>query len=684
MSGGHTSPHNPFESNQLSQNPMHLNSSLIKLALLVLLPAILHAAPVGTSFTFQGRLPNDAPANATVPMTFSLWDAATGGGNVGNPASLPLNVTVANRVFSVDLDFGTAAFTGDARWLQTTRNGVVDPQRIRVAPTPNAIFASTAGAVKAGAISTAQISDGAITGPKLGQGSIATGNIAENAITGAKIASGQVVRSISVNGSGNLRDVVNLAAGNNVTLTPSGDTVTISAPGGGGSGPWQTLNNNAYYNAGRIGIGTSTPSFPLHLSSTAAASGVLEALLQPNLANGGFNQIYLGRTAAGNSCGTFTYSYNASTPANSLLSLGLYDSSFSLNVLGNGNVGIGTTTANRHLVVSGLGFDGGGARFESLNHANSITISGVDGPGINDTAFLLLHDQTGPSLGAFVGLTGTAAGFSGDLRFGTALTERMRIKHNGNVGIGTDNPAVKLDVYSAESTAIVGASGSADVPAAIIGVNHVNNTGILGESRGSGVGVYGKSATGEGVHGESSSSLAAVVGVNLAGGAGVYGESRGGGYAGHFAGRTRVCTLEIYGGCDLAEPFPMKEDQIEKGSVVVIDDEHPGRLKLSTRAYDTQVAGIVSGANGISPGIALKQEGLVDQGQNVALTGRVYVKADASLGAIKPGDLLTTSDTPGHAMKVSDHGKSQGAILGKAMSALQGGTGLVLVLVTLQ
>jgi hypothetical protein len=141
--------------------------------------------------------------------------------------------------------------------------------------------------------------------------------------------------------------------------------------------------------------------------------------------------------------------------------------------------------------------------------------------------------------------------------------------------------------------------------------------------------------------------------------------------------------VTITGGADLAEPFPM-ESKIDKGSVVIIDEEHPGRLKMSTRAYDTQVAGIVSGANGIHPGISLTQEGALDAGQNVALTGRVYVKADASHGAIKPGDLLTTSDIAGHAMKVTDHTRAQGAILGKAMSALKEGTGLVLVLVTLQ
>ncbi len=145
-----------------------------------------------------------------------------------------------------------------------------------------------------------------------------------------------------------------------------------------------------------------------------------------------------------------------------------------------------------------------------------------------------------------------------------------------------------------------------------------------------------------------------------------------------------VCTLTIRGGCDVAEPFQMSTREIPKGAVVVIDDENAGRLKLSERAYDSRVAGIVSGANGINSGLSLHQEGAMEGGQNVALSGRVYVLADASSSPIKPGDLLTTSDTPGHAMKVADHGKAQGAILGKAMSGLKEGQGMVLVLVTLQ
>lgn len=144
-----------------------------------------------------------------------------------------------------------------------------------------------------------------------------------------------------------------------------------------------------------------------------------------------------------------------------------------------------------------------------------------------------------------------------------------------------------------------------------------------------------------------------------------------------------VRTITI-NGADLVEPFPIREEGIEKGSVVVIDEEHPGRLRRSTSAYDSRVAGIVSGARGIRHGIKLQQEGVLDQGENVALSGRVYVKADARYGAIRPGDLLTTSDTPGHAMKASDRERTPGAVLGKAMTPLEEGQGEVLVLVSLQ
>jgi hypothetical protein len=145
-------------------------------------------------------------------------------------------------------------------------------------------------------------------------------------------------------------------------------------------------------------------------------------------------------------------------------------------------------------------------------------------------------------------------------------------------------------------------------------------------------------------------------------------------------------SITIEGGSDLAEPFKISstDGEIPEGAVVVIDDANPGHLKISDQDYDTHVAGVVSGANGIHPGIQMQQQGLLDGGKNVALTGRVYVQADASNGAIRPGDLLTTSSIPGHAMRVTDHARAAGAILGKAMTGLAEGKGMVLVLVTLQ
>jgi hypothetical protein len=143
-------------------------------------------------------------------------------------------------------------------------------------------------------------------------------------------------------------------------------------------------------------------------------------------------------------------------------------------------------------------------------------------------------------------------------------------------------------------------------------------------------------------------------------------------------------TLTIRGGADLAEPFAMSGDPVQPGAVVVIDPDQPGRLKLSTSAYDHKVAGIMSGAGGVQPGISMIQTAKLEGGRNVALSGRVFALVDATQTPVRPGDLLTTSDTPGHAMRAANPALAQGSILGKAMTPLASGRGLVLVLVSLQ
>jgi hypothetical protein len=212
-----------------------------------------------------------------------------------------------------------------------------------------------------------------------------------------------------------------------------------------------------------------------------------------------------------------------------------------------------------------------------------------------------------------------------------------------------------------------------------------NATGVGGTSTG-GIGVYGESTNSEGVRGTSHhKDHGGVVGVNdAAGGIAVYGIAPNGGYAAWFNGRTKTNVVEITGGSDLAELFDVSEDKADPGTLMIIDAANPGHLTISTVAYDTKVAGIVSGAGGVNPGLTLRQDGVMEGDTHVAIAGRVYVKATAINGAIEPGDLLTTSDVPGHAMKAADPDRSQGAIIGKAMTGLDSGMGLVLVLVNLQ
>ena len=78
------------------------------------------------------------------------------------------------------------------------------------------------------------------------------------------------------------------------------------------------------------------------------------------------------------------------------------------------------------------------------------------------------------------------------------------------------------------------------------------------------------------------------------------------------------------------------------------------------------------------------QDGTLADGEHpVALTGRVWAWCEAESGPIEPGDLLTTSAVAGHARKAADLERAQGAVLGKAMTSLTAGRGLVLVLVNL-
>jgi hypothetical protein len=133
---------------------------------------------------------------------------------------------------------------------------------------------------------------------------------------------------------------------------------------------------------------------------------------------------------------------------------------------------------------------------------------------------------------------------------------------------------------------------------------------------------------------------------------------------------------------DCAEEFDLAVLDIEPGTVVVLTDG--GGLAPSSTAYDARVAGVVSGAGAYRPGLVLDRRSTGTKRAAVALLGKVYCRVEASRVPVRVGDLLTTSDREGHAMRATDPQRAFGAVLGKALAPLSSGSGIIPILVALQ
>jgi hypothetical protein len=619
-----------------------MNTKSRTLSLLILLGVgfVPRIAAQPTAISYEGYFTDaNAPAEGLYDFRFTLYDLPNNGAAVAGPVFTE-DLSVQLGRFRVPLDFGDGAFDGEPRWLEIAiRPGadggdftIVTPRQ-QLTPTPYALHAYQAGSV------------------------------ADGAILGAAIAPGTLDASHLLVPAGPLPGQV---------LSYDGGSFLWTAPVAGGDSVFSLNGTAAYYSGGNVGLGTSTPAHRLSLAggpiwTDNGWKGALELQNAAALAwqaNPGGQRFGMGHTGNG-----FYFFRTASDPG-TVGGPAVYD----LTISDTGNVGIGTIAPSgklhlydRDLSVSHrIQTDGGvnaWTRLEFLN-ANGLWSVGTSRSFVGDMFYIHRDGMPNITFGIYpngdvhyegrLGRLDVGDGaFAANIRAADLLLGHPSRRGAPGRALVDFGDSLVLNFGNDWGKTVIG-SGVTEVLSYDFLLGHPDRRGAPGRALvdfgGSLVVNFGNDW-----------------GTTVIGGA-----------------VTEVQTLRITGGADLAEPFALSEQDIEPGSVVVIDEEHPGQLKLSAEAYDTRVAGIVSGANGVNPGIALHQQGVIEGSQNVALTGRVYAQADAGFGPIRPGDLLTTSDTPGHAMKVTDAAKAQGAILGKAMSRLEEGRGLVLVLVTLQ
>jgi hypothetical protein len=261
----------------------------------------------------------------------------------------------------------------------------------------------------------------------------------------------------------------------------------------------------------------------------------------------------------------------------------------------------------------------------------------------------------------------------------------ISVEGAGVYGTGTGVAGVVGDSETGGGIGVEGRSGS---NAGVLGTSQ-SWRGVDGRSTDN-AGVFGSGKFGgwfegsfEGVHAVSHNPGAAgVAGFNDRTGPGIFGKSVGG-PAGYFEGNVVVTgDISLTNG-DIAEEFDMVgSERVEPGTVMVLAVE--GALVASSSAYDKRVAGVISGAGDYKPALVLDKRKSAANRQTIALTGKVFCKVDASFGSIAVGDLLTSSATLGHAMRVSEPFRAFGAVIGKALRPLTEGQGLIPILIALQ
>lgn len=388
-----------------------------------------------------------------------------------------------------------------------------------------------------------------------------------------------------------------------------------------------------------------------------------------------------------------------------------------LSQLGTGVYGTATYTGVFGLATGDLGYGvwGEGQGLGAAGVGGRGPLIGVYGGATStytNTYSAGVYGYGGSSTGEVYGVYGITQSASGAGVYGTSN------KSDGILGVTAANPGVFSyaagvhgKAYNGTATGVFGESSSlSDGATGVIGMTSYPSTaqtyGVLGSTwttgtNSSGVrGVAGYLSQGavNGVWGETTSANSGSAGVfahaSLSTGAAValWARSEGSGdiYRGYGAaypdmefkvtnnGNVYADGTYSSPAADFAELLPAAGAS-EPGDVLAIGPD--GALVMSTQAYQLTVVGVYSTQPAFLGG---RGDDTDDTGKvPLAVVGVVPVKASAENGAIQPGDLLVASSTPGHAMRAGAN-PPVGSVLGKALAALDKGTGVILMLVMLQ
>lgn len=413
---------------------------ILVLDLMVFLAMVGKAAPMGTVFTYQGRLMDaNQPADGLYDFEFRLFDDPCTGIQQGSTIDVN-EADVIDGYFTVELDFGSGVFTGDARWLEIgVRLGdsgggftTLNPRQ-EVTPTPYAIYALN------GPVGTGWATNGShIYNTNSGNVGIGTSSPVWKLEVANPRAAGWVESGVSADDSGgamaaysstfpapftHFADRVslfsNVFTATGLDLRADGSTSDIRFYTGG----FDTSNERMRItDDGYLGIGTTSPELKLAVED----GGInINSLLDDGAGRWSRGLVF---TNNSNGMGPWTHAaiwadgvagFNGELvfgvdgdDKNNMWSLSDPQIQEAMRIDKSGNLGIGTSNPGTNLHVS----------YSDSGH----TPANVGG---------LFVESGGISNSSYVFQTATTGG-----------GKSFSITNAGNVGIGTTNPGAKLDV----------------------------------------------------------------------------------------------------------------------------------------------------------------------------------------------------------------------------------------------